>query len=98
MKTKWIMSAILASALTAPAFAGVGVYIGVAPPPLRYERRPPLPGPGYAWVDGYWNWYGGRYVWVPGAYEQPPHPHARWVEGHWNHRGGGWVWVEGHWR
>ncbi len=40
MKTKWIASLILASALTAPAFAGVGVYIGVAPPPLRYEVRP----------------------------------------------------------
>jgi hypothetical protein len=50
MKTKWIASLILASALTAPAFAGVGVYIGTAPPPLRYEVRGPMPGPGYAWV------------------------------------------------
>jgi hypothetical protein len=55
MKTKWILSALLASAITAPAFAGVGVYIGAAPPPLRYEVRPAIPGPGYAWVDGYWN-------------------------------------------
>jgi hypothetical protein len=47
MKAKWITTAILASAITAPAFAGVGVYIGTAPPPLRYEVRPAMPGPGY---------------------------------------------------
>jgi len=67
MKMKWMASLILASALTAPAFARVGVYIGVAPPPLRYEVPPPTPGPGYAWVDGFWNWAGGRYVWVPAS-------------------------------
>ena len=46
MKAKWITTAILASALTAPAFAGVGVYIGTAPPPLRYEVRAAYAGPG----------------------------------------------------
>ncbi len=46
MKTKWIASVILASALTAPAFAGVGVYIGVAPPPIRYEVRASSAGSG----------------------------------------------------
>ncbi len=44
MKTKWIASLILASALTAPAFAEVGVYARVAPPPLRYEVRPSYAG------------------------------------------------------
>jgi hypothetical protein len=73
MKTKWIASLVLASALATPAFAGVGVYIGAAPPPLRYEVRPAMPGPGYVWVDGYWNWYGGRYVWRPGVWQRPPY-------------------------
>jgi hypothetical protein len=50
------------------------------------------------WHAGYHRWDGHQYVWVPGTYVEPPHPHARWVEGHWVHRGGGWVWVEGHWR
>lgn len=58
MKTKWLASLILASAVSAPAFAQVGIYIGHEPPPLRYEVRPAMPGPGYAWVDGYWNWSG----------------------------------------
>ena len=49
MKTKWLASLILASAVTAPAFAQVGIYIGHEPPPLRYEVRPAMPGAGYAW-------------------------------------------------
>ena len=85
MKTKWIASLILASALTAPAFAGVGVYIGVAPPPLRYEVRPAMPGPGYAWVDGYWNWAGERYVWIPGVWRRPPYAGAYWAHPHYDH-------------
>jgi hypothetical protein len=97
MKTKWIMSAILASALTAPAFAGVGVYIGAAPPPLRYEVRPAMPGPGYAWVDGYWNWYGGRYVWAPGVWRRPPYAGAYWTHPHYDRYDRGYAFHEGHW-
>lgn len=43
----------------APAQAArVGIYVGVGGP----AYVPPCPGPGYAWVAGYWN---GGY-WVPG--------------------------------
>jgi hypothetical protein len=49
-------------------------------------------------VQGYHRWDGNAYVWVPGEYRDPPHPHAAWVDGHWAHRSGGYVWVEGHWR
>jgi WXXGXW repeat (2 copies) len=97
MKTKWIASLILASALVTPAFAGVGVYIGVAPPPIRYEVRPAMPGPGYAWVDGYWNWYGGRYVWRPGVWQRPPYEGASWNHPHYDHYHEGWALHEGHW-
>jgi len=42
----------------APAQAArIGVFIGA---PVAYV--PPCPGPGYAWVAGYWN----AGVWVPG--------------------------------
>jgi hypothetical protein len=61
MKAKWIVSTILASGLTAPAFAQVGIYIGRTPPPLRYEVEGPMPGPGYVWTEGSWAWDGGRY-------------------------------------
>jgi hypothetical protein len=97
MKAKWIASLILASAIATPAFAGVGVYIGVAPPPLRYEVRPAMPGPGYAWVDGYWNWYGGRYVWRPGVWQRPPYEGAYWNHPHYDHYPNGWALHEGHW-
>jgi WXXGXW repeat (2 copies) len=97
MKAKWIVSAILASALTAPAFAQVGVYIGGAPPPLRYEVRTPMPGPGYAWVDGYWFSNGGRYEWRHGVWQRPPYAGAYWNHPHYDHYDKGWAMHEGHW-
>jgi hypothetical protein len=57
-----------------------------------------MPGPGYEWIAGYHRWDGARYVWVPGRWDRPPHPHAHWVAHRWVHRNGGWVLVEGHWR
>ena len=97
MKTKWLASLVLASAITAPAFAQVGIYIGHAPPPLRYEVRPAIPGPGYTWVDGYWNWAGGRYVWAPGVWRRPPYAGAYWTHAHYDHYDRGWAYHEGHW-
>ena len=51
-----LAAGIFAAAVITPsahAQVGVGVYIGRTPPPLRYEARPPVPGPGYTWVDGF---------------------------------------------
>ncbi|SNT07566.1 YXWGXW repeat-containing protein [Granulicella rosea] len=77
------------------------IVVRIGPPPPRVVETVPPPPPehrDWAWHAGYHRWDGNRYVWVPGAYERPPHPHAVWVEGHWDHRGGGYVWREGHWR
>ena len=78
--------------------AQVAIRIG-PPPPIR-ERIPPPPPEhrDWAWHNGYHRWDGAHYVWVPGAYVEPPHPHARWVPGHWRNGPGGYVFVEGHWR
>jgi len=59
---KWILAAALAVAAlglsAAPAQAArIGIYVGAPAVAI-----PACPGPGYAWVAGYWN--GG--VWVPG--------------------------------
>ena len=59
---KWMLGAAMlvgAAALGAPPAqaARVGIYVGG---PSAYV--PPSPGPGYAWVNGY---YSGGY-WVPG--------------------------------
>jgi hypothetical protein len=66
MKLNWIGGVLFAAALAIPASAQISVYIGHPPPRARYERRVPVPGPGYAWVGGYWSPQGGRYEWVPG--------------------------------
>lgn len=72
-----------------------GVVV-VEPPPVRIERPGPPPAVGYLWIDGFWNWSGGRHVWIPGRWEarRPGHywePH-RWERGHrgWARRGGEW--------
>ncbi len=56
-------------------------YRAPAPPPMpRYAyQRPPMPRPGYFWVDGYWSFFGGRYSWVGGYWMRPPHAGASWV-------------------
>jgi len=49
---------------------GVGGYgPGYYPPPAYTQFVPP--GPGYAWVDGYWVPQGGRNVWISGFWRAP---------------------------
>jgi hypothetical protein len=78
--------------------AGAQVVVRVAPPPPVVERPGPPLHAGWVWTGGYYRWYRGRYVWVPGHWVAPPQPRAVWVPGRWVPRGGGWVWVPGHWR
>ncbi len=96
-KTTLLATALLCSTLAAPAFSQVGVYIGTPPPPLRYEVPPPIPGEGYTWIDGYWNWGGSRYAWVPGRWERPPYAGAYWSHPHYDHYDRGWQMQSGHW-
>ncbi len=67
-----------------------------APPPPRYEPRPPG-RPGQAWVPGHWNAHGGSYAWRGGYWqrERPGHRYVpeRWVQG----PHGGWVTRPGYW-
>lgn len=57
-----------------------GVYAPAPPPMPRYAyNRPPMPGPGFYWVDGYWNRVGPRYVWVNGFWGRPPYAGGYWV-------------------
>ena len=84
--------------LGAAGVASAQVVVRLGPPRPPREVVPVAPHPGWVWQPGYHRWDGGRYVWVPGAYAEPPRPHAGWVPGHWANRPGGYVWVEGHWR
>jgi hypothetical protein len=75
---------------TDPNYAGdpadeQGVYAPAPPPIPSYAYdRPPLPGPDYSWVDGYWNFAGGRYIWVRGYWGRPPYAGGYWVRPHYS--------------
>lgn len=73
-----------------------GPVVEVAPPPLRYEVRPMAPGPGYAWIGGYWSWQLGRHVWIGGRWALPPSGRV-WVPGQWHRQDRGWRWQRGYW-
>lgn len=51
----------------APRFS-VGIGIGTPSSPAIATARPPCPGPGYTWVDGYWA---GDGAWVNGYWAPP---------------------------
>jgi len=86
MKTKLLAVLLLAgSALLAAPRVVVGVGVGVpapvyAPPAAHVAVVvPAAPGPGYAWVGGYWYPAGARWVWHAGYWARPPYAHAHWV-------------------
>ena len=56
-------------------------YDAPPPPPMpNYGyQRPPMPGPDYYWVDGYWSWVGGRYTFVRGYWMLPPYAGGYWI-------------------
>lgn len=97
-KSLLLASLLLAAGVLTPALsqAGVAIDINVAPPEPVMETPPPPPQPGYVWAAGYWNWEGGRHVWVPGHY-MAPHPGYRWVPDRWDHRDRGYHYEPGHW-
>ncbi len=93
-----IFSGLLAISSTAsPAYAQFNVYINTPPPPIRYDTRPPIPGPGFSWVDGFWEPAGNRYNWHPGFWQQPPFTNAYYVHPHYDHVDRGWRLRQGYW-
>jgi hypothetical protein len=97
MKLKLIFAALLATAIVGTSSAQISVYIGSAPPPLRYETQGPMPGPGYTWIEGYWVPNGHHYRWVQGRWDRPPYEGAYWNHPHYDHYQQGWQLHEGHW-
>lgn len=80
-----------------PLPPGTVVVIDRGPPPPRWERMAPPPGPGYVWVGGYWVWRAGDFVWISGLWMPHPPGHRYWMPGHWVHTRRGWYFVEGRW-
>jgi hypothetical protein len=74
------------------------VYTMRRPPAVRAEVIPVAPAAGYVWINGFWRWERGDYVWVPGRWARPASGHRTFVAGHWRHDRRGWYYVEGYWR
>ena len=97
MKFQLLASACIATSFAVPAAAQISVYLGVPPPPLRYEVQPPMPYPDAYWLDGYWMPQGGRYRWMPGRWDHAPYPNAYWNHPHYDRYRQGWRYDPGHW-
>src|SRR6478672_3387632 len=74
MKTKLLVATLLAgSTMFAETHISIGIGAGghgyAAPPAVAY--RPHYPGPGYTWVDGYWDHAGPRRFWHEGYWARP---------------------------
>jgi hypothetical protein len=84
MKTKLMAMMLLAGgALMAETHVSIGVNLGgpvgyrPAPPPqVAVAYRAASPGPGYVWVDGYYDEYG---AWYEGYWTLPPYTGAYWM-------------------
>jgi hypothetical protein len=94
------MAALLVGTALFSTAALAQEYPGGPPPPAQFEAGPPppAPGPNYALVPGYWQWAGGRYVWVGRHWQIREVGFTRWTPGHWAiGRFGRWHFVPGHW-
>jgi hypothetical protein len=92
-----LMLFMLMLAIPAASFAGFGIAITIAPPPLPVYVQPPCPEPGYMWTPGYWAWGEGDYYWVPGTWVPAPSAGMLWTPGYWGWVGGSYRWNAGYW-
>jgi hypothetical protein len=99
MKSAVLTGILLASsAMVACGPPRVAVVVPAPPAPYVVGAVGYAPGPGYVWVDGFWNLNGGRWVWANGRWAVPPRGHAVWVADRWERHGNGWRYRRGHWR
>ncbi len=80
---------VLAGCATAPP--------PVPPPQAEVLPLPPVTATPLIWRPGHWDWNGGGYAWVPGAYVPRGDHSNEWLPGHWVQQGAGWAWVPAHW-
>jgi hypothetical protein len=90
-----ISLSLAGSAMLAPIAANAQVEITVAPPAPQVEVVP-APRVGYVWAPGYWDWRGGRHVWVGGTWVHE-RPGYHWVPSHWDQHGDHYRFARGHW-
>ena len=91
-----VASLAMAGCVVRP-YRAYGTVVYSAPPPPRVTMQPPAPGPGYAWVNGYWHWNGGQWVWMDGNWVAQRAGYV-YIGPSWQQQGGGYVYVQGGWR
>jgi hypothetical protein len=91
--------ALVLLALSATAYAQIGISVSLAPPELPTYEQPLCPGDGYIWTPGYWAYADADtgYYWVPGAWVMAPEPDFLWTPGYWGWGGNGYAFNEGYW-
>ena len=90
---------LLASSLATACGPSYVVYRVPAPPPPAVVGAVGFaPGPGFVWVDGFWDLRGNRWGWVGGRWERPPRQHAIWDRDRWERNGDHWRFHRGRWR
>jgi hypothetical protein len=87
----------LALPLVSHAQVGIGLSVTVAPPEIPVYEQPPLPGEGYIWTPGVWQWGPDGYFWVPGTWVQPPSVGVLWTPGYWGWGEGAYLFHAGYW-
>ena len=112
MNFKALQRTILAAALAGGASAAAMAQIPIPIPPLpglevrittgrppapRHERRIAAPGPGYVWINGFWDWDGGRWRWISGRWERPAVADGYWIGPRYTHTTRGTIYEPGHW-
>jgi len=65
--------------------------------PAPVVERVGFARPGFAWIPGYWNWNGYRYVWI-GGYWGPQRYGYYYVPSRWAGYGAHWRFQRGYWR
>jgi hypothetical protein len=73
------------------------VNSAATPPPVPDEDQPTLSQDGSLWTPGYWYWRDHGYVWIPGAWVQPPRVGALWTPAYWGFTGTVFVFHPGYW-
>ncbi len=96
-KAVFLSCCLAGSGLALPMMASAGVFvdIDVAPPAPQVEVVPE-PRVGYVWAPGYWEWRGGRHVWVGGHWIGERRGY-HWAPDRWEQAGPHWHRVPGHW-
>lgn len=68
-----------------------------APPPIKVEAPPTQPVHTAVWTEGFWQWSGTTWIWIPGSWQLRPSARVTWRAATWEPRGSVHILVPGAW-